>query len=207
MKDKETKKDTIQDLFLIILGCVFYSWSMIYLAGIPTIPGNLMGIATVCNVLFDWPLGIVNMILSIPTLIIGTMVLGKRMLVYTAVTMTALSLITDLFLSLVRYESTGHYLLITIFSACIMGFGCGLIMYAGGTTGGTTILGRLLIRKIPKISFGILLSIMDGIILLGGSIALHDITSLLYSIIFEIICCKMIDFVIALLSKIIPSRW
>lgn len=207
MKQKETTKDTILDLLLIVSGCIFYGWSMIYLVNIPTIPGNLMGIASVCNSLFDWPVGMVNMILSVPTLMIGTVVLGKRMLAYTAFTMIGLSFITDLFTSFFQWEPGGNYLLLTIISASIMGVGCGLILYAGGTTGGTTILGRLLNRKVPQIALGNLLIAMDGMILIGGAIVLHNIASLFYSIIFEIICCRMIDFVISLLCKFLPARW
>lgn len=207
MKQKEKIKNTLLDLLLILSGCVFYGWSMVYLAGLPTIPGNLMGIATVCNTLFGWPTGIINLILSVPTLIFGTIILGKRMLCYTAITMTALSLLTDLFLSLFTWDSGGNYLFLTIFSASIMGFGCGLIMYAGATTGGTTIIGRLLNRKFPRVSVGSFLIFMDAVILVGGAIALQDAASLFYSLIFEIICCKIIDLVLFFLHKFLSPRW
>ena len=204
MKLEET---TVQDLLIILLGCAIYGVSMVLLAGIPTIPGNLMGIAAVCNTLFGWSTGTVNLLLSIPTIALGTMILGKRMLAYTAVTMVGMSVMTDLFTALVPNVPSGSILLYTILAGCIMGMGCGLILYVGGTTGGTTILGRLLVRKTPRISLGLWLTVMDVCIMIGGAAALHNIRSLLYSVIFEIVCCKAIDVTLVLLGKVLPPRW
>lgn len=200
-------RDTVLDLLLVSAGCMLYGWSMTYLAGIPTIPGNLMGIAAVCNRLYRLPMGAVNLALSVPTLIVGTLVLGKRMLAYTAVTMAGLSLCTDLFALVFPYEGGGNDLALTICSAMIMGCGCGLIMYAGGTTGGTTVLGRLLNRRLPRASLGNLLILMDGMILIGGAVVMRDMASLYYSVMFEVICCKTIDLVMILLRRILPPRW
>lgn len=207
MNGKERAGDGLLDLLLIALGCGFYGWSMVYLADIPTIPGNLMGIAAVCNVLFGWPAGVVNLVLSVPTLILGTVILGRRMLIYTVAAMTGLSVMTDLFALLFPYDGGGGYLMLTVVSGVIMGVGCGLILYAGGTTGGTTILGRLLNRRFPGISLGNLLILMDGIILAGGAVALRNVASLCYSILFEVVCCKVIDLVCILLGRILPGRW
>lgn len=207
MEQRRMLKDTVLDMLLIGWGCVFYGWSMTYLADIPTIPGNLMGIAAVCSQLYGWPTGAVNLILSAPTLLVGTLVLGKRMLVYTAVTMAGLSLSTDLFAMYAPYAGSQNELALTIGSALIMGWGCGLVLYAGGTTGGTTVLGRLLNRKLTWIPLGNLLILMDGMILTGGAIVMGNMISLYYSIVFEVVCCKMIDFVLALLRRVLPPRW
>ena len=125
------EKTTVQDLLIILLGCAIYGISMVFLAGIPTIPGNLMGIAVVCNTLLGWQTGTVNLVLSIPTIALGTMILGKRMLAYTAVTMVGMSVMTDLFISLIPVVPSGSILFYTVLAGCIMGTGCGLILYVG----------------------------------------------------------------------------
>lgn len=201
------ERNTLQDLVLILSGCALYAYSMVFLSGIPTLPGNLMGIAVVCNMLFGWSTGIMNVMMTIPTILLGTLILGKRMLIYTVMTMTGISMMTDLFAELVSVPSTGGIFFHTVLAGCIMGIGCGMILYAGGTTGGTTILSRLLVKKTPRVSLGIWMTIMDVLILFGDAIALHDIRSFFYSVLFEAICCKTIDIMLFLLKKMIPERW
>ena len=209
MEDNSQKR-LLQDLILIMLGCILYGCSMVFLAGIPTIPGNLMGVAAVCNTLFGWSTGLVNFILSVPTIIIGTFVLGRRMLVYTAISMAGISVMTDVCTSIAAVDafgSTTMYLLYTVVAGCIMGIGSGFIMYVGGTLGGTTIFGRILVKKTPKISLGMWLTIMDVLIMAGGALALKDIRSFTFSVLFEIVCCKAIDVVLVLMKKVLPPRW
>lgn len=192
---------------MILLGCILYGWSMVFLANISTIPGNLMGIAATCNILFGWPPGLVNIILSLPTLFIGTMIIGKKMLVYTTIAMIGMSGMTDLFVTRMSYLPTYGQLLPTLLAAIIMGIGCGLILFAGATTGGTTIIGRLILRKYDRLSLGNLLIIMDGIIIAVGAAATQNLSRFIYSIIFEITVCKTIDVILYLLRKIFPAAW
>lgn len=74
-----------------------------------------------------------------------------------------------------------------------MGIGLGMILDAGGTTGGTTVVGRLVLKKFPHIPMGTILLIGDFIIITVGSLLLKDWDLLLYSIIDLYICVVALD--------------
>lgn len=192
---------------MILAGCALYALAMAVIDQVSIIPGNLMGIAVVCNTLFDWPTGLVNIIISIPTIVIGTLVIGKKMLAYTVIAITGTSMLIDWWVPILSYTAVNGPLFPTIIGALIMGAGCGILLYAGATTGGTTILGRLLLRKFPKMKLGNLLILMDGVIIAAGAIVMRDMAGFLYSILFEVALCKTVDIVIYGFQKCFSTRW
>ena len=196
-----------EEALMILVGCSLYALSMAVIDQASIIPGNLMGIAVVCNTLFDWPTGLVNLILSIPTIVIGTLVIGKKMLAYTVVAILGTSALIDWWVPILSYSSAGGSLLPTIMGALMMGVGCGMMFYAGATTGGTTILGRLLLLRFPKMKLGNLLIMMDGVIIAAGAIVMRDMVGFIYSILFEVVLCKTVDAVIYGFRKCFSTRW
>ena len=76
-----------------------------------------------------------------------------------------------------------------------MGVGAGLLMRAGGTMGGTTAVVRLLKERYPKLKVGLALTLMDAAIVVSGALLLHNLGTLLFSLIYTVVCSKTIDFV------------
>ena len=72
---------------------------------------------------------------------------------------------------------TENVLLAALFGGILYGCGLGLAFIAGGSTGGTDILGRLLQFKFPRMPIGKLLLIVDGIII-GVSLIIFRQTDL-----------------------------
>ncbi len=200
-------KEYGKEVLVILGGCALYAVSMALIDHVSTIPGNMMGIAVVCHTLFDWPIGLVNVVISIPTIIIGTLVIGKKMLIYTVIAMTGVSALIDWWVPIFSYTPTNGPLIPTILSGLVMGVGCGMMIYAGATTGGTTILGRLLLLKFPNMKLGNLLIMMDGVIIAAGAVAMRDWQGFVYSIIFEVVVCKTIDASLYCLRKCFSDRW
>lgn len=120
-----------------------------------------------------------------------TITLGKRLLIYTGLTVVLSSVMIDTLAFLHPFSQ--DVLLCFIFGGVVMGVGLGLILDAGGTTGGTTVVGRLVLKKLPNIPMGNILLIGDFIIMVLGSLLLKDWDLMLYSIIDLYVCVIAIN--------------
>lgn len=179
----------------IVIGCLIYALSVVlFIDPIRIIPGSITGIGVVVKAVTGFPIGGLNFIINIPLVIIGTIVLGKRLLVYTGLTVFLTSVMMDGLAFLQPF--TQDVMLASIFGGVVMGIGLGLIIDGGGTTGGTTLVGRLVSRKLPHLPMGTILLIGDFIIITCGSIVLKNWDLFLYSVIDLYICVVAIDLVI-----------
>lgn len=179
----------------IVVGCLIYALSVVlFIDPIRIIPGSITGIGVVVKAVTGFPIGGLNFIINIPLVIIGTVVLGKRLLVYTGLTVFLTSVMMDGLAFLQPF--TQDVMLASIFGGVVMGIGLGLIIDGGGTTGGTTLVGRLVSRKLPHLPMGTILLIGDFIIITCGSIVLKNWDLFLYSVIDLYICVVAIDLVI-----------
>lgn len=185
-------KTEIKELLKIAVGSVIYALSVVlFIDPVQIIPGSVTGIGVVVKALTGFPIGVLNLIINIPLVIIGTIILGKKLLVYTGLTVLLTSVFMDLFAFMKPF--TQDVLLASIFGGILMGIGLGLILDAGGTTGGTTVVGRLILKKRPHIPMGDILLIGDFIIITIGSLLLKNWDLLLYSIIDLYICVVAIN--------------
>lgn len=85
-------------------------------------------------------------------------------------------------------------LLSVIFSALLIGFGIGIVFRFGGTTGGVDIPQKILHERL-KIPFSVSMYIIDGIIVLIGSIV-FGLEIGLYSILAMLLIGKFVDIVL-----------
>lgn len=179
----------------IVIGCFLYALSVVlFIDPIQIIPGSITGIGVVVKAVTGFPIGGLNLIINIPLVIIGTMILGKRLLIYTGLTVFLTSVMMDGLAFLQPF--TQDVMLASIFGGVVMGVGLGLIMDGGGTTGGTTLVGRLVSRKLPHLPMGTILLIGDFIIITCGSMVLKNWDLFLYSVIDLYICVVALDLVI-----------
>lgn len=179
-------------IFKIVLGCFLYALSVVlFIDPAKIIPGSVTGIGVVVKALTGFPIGVLSILINVPLVIWGTIVLGKKLLLYTGLTVLLSSMMIDNLAFL--HPFTNNLLLAAIFGGVIMGVGLGLILDAGGTTGGTTIVGRLVLKKRANIPMGNILLIGDFTIILLGSLLLRDWDLLLYSVIDLYVCVVVIN--------------
>ena len=72
-------------------------------------------------------------------------------------------------------------LLSAIFGGVTIGIGLGLIFLRGSTTGGTDILGRMLLKKMPHVPLGKILLIIDILIIAGAGIYYKTLEAVLFA--------------------------
>ena len=115
--------------------------------------GGLSGVAIVINRFTGWPPGLLFMVMNVPILALGFRHLGRwRFLTFTVLAVLVFSLAVDAFgarlpLWLGRSPITGDPLLSAIYAGLVGGIAGGLIYRAGGTLGGTGVIGRIVQRR------------------------------------------------------------
>lgn len=188
--DKNEKKKLLSKLldipYLILAGIVYSAAYNMFL-----VPGNIFvggvgGLATVWNVLYNFPTGLVIFILNVP-LIIGFMIVyGVRSSIKSIIGIATGSLfvyIAELFdlFPLPFPNPSENKLLYAIFGGITLGISIGLFFSRGYTTGGTDIIALLLKPKFKKLSTSNLILLTDVVTITYAAIAMKDWLTVLYS--------------------------
>ena len=193
----------------ILLGCLIAAAAYpAFLVPNNIAPGGLTGIATILNYLFRWPVGTVSLLLNIPLFIIGYRSMGRIFAFRSLIATLLFSVLIDV---LPIHPVSNDPLLGTLFGGVVLGVGLGLILRGGATTGGTDMIARMVHRKLPFISVGMFLFVLDCLVVLGAAVAIGT-EQALYAFISIYVCSKVIDTVMMGFSGnkacfIMTSRW
>lgn len=197
IKEKLTNKAVRKELMMaygqIVLGCILGGAAYpMFLTPNNIAPGGLTGVAMVLNYLFHTPVGTVSMLLNIPLFIIGWKAMG-RVFVFRSLLAT---LLFSVMIDLIRVSPvTMDPLLATLFGGVLLGAGLGLILRGGATTGGTDMAARMVHRKIPHITVGAFLLVIDFSVVLLAAVAMGA-NEALYALISIFVSSKVLDVVL-----------
>ena len=184
---------------------VFFSFALITLGSLLTavgldmflIPnkiaaGGVSGLATIAYYLFGFPVGLTMLAINIPLFIASLKLLGARFGIKTLFGFLTLSLFVDL-LEPGLPSPTSDPLLASVYGGVIVGIGLGIVFRAGGTTGGTDLAARLVLKYFST-SSGQALLVIDGlVIVLAGIVFSAELA--LYALISVFISSQVIDVV------------
>jgi uncharacterized membrane-anchored protein YitT (DUF2179 family) len=115
--------------------------------------GGIGGLSIIINHFTGWPEGTLYLIMNIPLLVLGYFYLGRwPFVIRTILAVIIFSVATDLFVAylpglLNSYPLTQDILLSALYAGLVSGVGGGLVYQAGGTIGGTGIIGRIIQQK------------------------------------------------------------
>ncbi|MBB4832494.1 uncharacterized membrane-anchored protein YitT (DUF2179 family) [Staphylococcus hominis] len=183
----------IKNILLVILG------SFIFSAGVNAfvISGNLgeggvTGIAIVLYYAFHISPALTNFVANAILIIIGYKFLSKKSTILTIIATVLISI----FLSLTEswHVETGNIIINAIFGGTCVGLGIGIIVLAGGTTAGTTILARIA-NKYLDVSTAYALLFFD-LIVVAISLTVLPLSKALVTVISLYIGTKVMDYVI-----------
>lgn len=189
----DLKRRTWRDLALVVFGSFMFS------AGVNTFiisaqlgEGGVTGLSIVFYYAFHISPAITNFVMNAILIAIGYKFLSKRS---TYLTILATVLIS-VFLGLTEswHVETGNIIVNAIFGGASVGLGIGVIVLAGGTTAGTTILARLA-HKYLDVSTSYALLFFD-LIVVAISFTVIPVNKLLVTIISLYIGTKVMEFVI-----------
>lgn len=187
---KTGRKEIAFSYLQILLGCLLGAAAYpAFLIPNSIAPGGLTGVATILNHLFSWPVGTVSLLLNIPLFLIGYRAMGRIFAFRSLIATLLFSLLIDLLP--IRPVSTDP-LLGTLFGGVVLGAGLGLILRGGATTGGTDMVARMVHRRLPFITVGMFLFILDCLVVVGAAAAIGT-QQALYAFINIYVCSKVID--------------
>ena len=193
-------KKKIKEFLWVTLGVILialaFSW---FLDPYNLVIGGASGLAVIFKNFTSIPSNVFIFGINGILLIIGFIFLGKDFLIktiYGSLTFPGWVWVFDLlYKQIVKINGTEYLieptnmLLITLFAAIIMGFGLGIVVKHGGTTGGTEIAQNIL-YKLWRTPYSLSLYLIDGVIVLLGFFFIRGNNNeflfdvLLYEIIF-----------------------
>lgn len=184
----------------ILLGTAIFAFGLLYFI-IPNqlMEGGVTGITVLLNYAFGISPSISTLIINIPLFLLGWKVFGGRQIIYTGVGIVALTIFLGLFERLidagyiVPLQTEHDLLLAALYAGVTIGLGLGIVFRAGGTTGGSDIIARILSRK-TGLSIGRVMLAID-IVIIGSSLIYIPIEKILYTLIAVFIGSKVIDFI------------
>lgn len=206
-----------RELLLLIIGCLICALSInVFYLPFEFTMGGISGIAAIIYYLTMGiiPFGTLTFLLNIPLLILGLREIGYRFIWKSLIGTFAFSAAIDLtapFMKpwvqvLTAPLASGNPpdpLLFAIVGGIIFGVGLGLIFLGGYTTGGTDILAVFVNRKLPTLSLGQIILLIDVVIITGTLLVPHNHQTMhpfllaMYSFLSLFISTKAIDLVIA----------
>ena len=173
-------------------------------------PGGLTGVAMILNHFFPFlPIGITSLVLNVPLFLIGYKSSGPIFVFRCFVATVLFSVAID---ALPFAPMTDDRLLASLFGGVLLGFGLGLILRGGATTGGTDMAARMVHKKFSFISVGMFLFALDLIVVVAAGFAFHAAEATLYAMINIFVCSKVIDVTMIGLTAnkacfIISEKW
>lgn len=186
----------IYPIFTILLGAAIYAFGLTYFV-VPhhLFEGGATGITLITFYLFKIPVSLMNLLINIPLFILAWKIFGAKSLYSSLLGTLALSAWLAFFEHIpLHIDLQGDLLITALIAGILLGIGLVIIFNAGGTTGGTDILARIL-NKYTHISIGKLLFILDFCILMLILLIFKDLRLVSYTLLFDFIVSRVIDLI------------
>jgi uncharacterized membrane-anchored protein YitT (DUF2179 family) len=137
-----------RDYVLIMVGALLQALAMdLFLVPGRLAAGGLSGLAIIVNRYTGWPIGVMVALGNVPLFVLGWRLLGgRRFMARTVAAVVLYSALLDLLPLVLPLGLTPDPVLNSLYGGVVGGIGMGLVFRAGGTSGGTDILARLLGR-------------------------------------------------------------
>ncbi len=174
---------------IVVLGSLIIAFAFnCFLVPFGILSSGISGIAILLGLITPFNIGMLNLVLNLPLIVLGYYKLGKTITINTMVCVVSLSA----FLYVIPVVAvTDNIMLSTVFGGGIGGLGVGLILKYSGSSGGLDII-AIIVSRTSSFSIGLLLTGMNGmIVLLSGFVFNWEIA--LYTLLSIYITGKMID--------------
>ena len=154
--------------------------------------GGLTGISMILAHLLRWKsVGLFTVIMNIPLFALAGMRIGKRFFLRSFFGMILCSMFLDIFASVP--PAPVEPFVAAIYGGILCGLGLGLVFTAGGSTGGSDILVRLMKRKCRNVPLGVLMITFDLVVAVLSGVVFGDLSRIFYSGIAIYLSGKVID--------------
>ena len=186
-------KEALRDLAAFTLGGLLYSVSVnVFTLPAAIAPAGFTGIGAILNYLFGFPVGLAVLFLNLPLFVLGAKTFGKFFLSKTIAATLFTSVFIDLTAPLLPAYG-GNPLLSALYGGVLSGLGLTLVFLRGGTTGGTDLAAKLLVKKAKVFSIGQMIFLLDGVVILLSMVVYRNVDSGLYACILIFTATTIVD--------------
>ena len=192
--------EDVLDYLMCILGGVIYSVGInLLILPFGLYIGNLTGIAKIILELLQNVMpglhdatGLILLVLNLPLLLIAFSSINRKFFMKTIVTVITVSAVMVFVPVKAIIPGLDDLLTLSILGGLLCGFGVGLSLRAGGSSGGVDILGVLIALKKPDFSVG-KVSLLISLIVYAYVLFTRPPIIVIYSIIFTMIFSLVVD--------------
>jgi uncharacterized membrane-anchored protein YitT (DUF2179 family) len=150
--------------------------------------GGVVGASMLLNQVFNLPIGLQTTLYNIPIFWLGWRFLGRRFVLLSILGVLSFSVLLD---NIHLAEITHDVLLSAVFGGVLTGVADGLILRAGGSTGGFDIIG-LIVSKRSGISVGQVFLIFNGLIIALAALV-NGPELAMYTLIMQFVASRVVD--------------
>lgn len=194
------KHGTMYEYIMIILGTGILAFGIAsFYDPIGLVTGGFTGLAivikSVTGFLFEGgiPLWFTNLALNIPVFVLAYFLKGPKFIGKSF--FGAMMLSAWLYILPSIDMSSGDYLLAAIFGGAVSGFGIGLVLRTGATTGGTDMVSALVQLRLRHYSIVQILQVIDALVIMLG-LMIFGMRPTMYAIIAILVTTKVSDTVL-----------
>lgn len=186
-------KKTAVELCLIVVGSFLFGMSVnLFVIANDLGEGGVTGITIILYYLYEWSPSVISFLLNGILILVGYKFLDKKTMIYTIISVVVISL--TLHLTEEWHINSDEVLLNAAFGGLFSGIGLGLILRAGGTSAGSTILARMTQKYLGwNVSYGLL---FFDLIVVFASCFIIGIENLMITVLMLYVCTKVMDFII-----------
>ncbi len=186
----------IWDYLLLTCGALLSaSAARSFLVPNQVVSGGVTGLSIIINGMVPVPVGVLVIALNIPLFVFGWRALGGLNFALRTIYATVLLAVGIDFLAPYVPVITKDPLLYSLYGGLLDGIGMGLVLRAGGTTGGTDIVARIVERRYG-VAPGRVILFLDAAILLGAFFV-YGPDKTLYGLLVAFVATRVIDATLA----------
>ena len=184
-----------KNIFFILIGSAIFAFGIVHFNMQNNLgEGGFTGITLLFYFLWEWDPAISNIILNIPTFILGWRFLGRNTFLYTIIGTVAVSIFLYLFqISPYQLHLESDMTLVALFAGASIGVGLGIIFRFGGTTGGVDIIARI-VHKYVGWSMGKTMFLFDGVVIVTSIVTYLELVEGMYTLVAVYLATRVIDF-------------
>lgn len=182
-----------KNLALEVIGCFVSAlglYSFAVAAGVPVT--GVAGIGAILFRLFGLPIGVTNIIMNIPIVLICFKYLGKDFFFRSVRCMVLFAIFTDYVLAALPVYQ-GDRMLATICGGVIGGVGDALIYMQNSSTGGLDFITMAIKSRHPHMPFGNLTFAAALAVIVLNGVVFHDVDSVIYGLLFNYLTAAVIN--------------
>lgn len=174
-------KKKIKNFIMMTIGAIIYSAAISMLLDPNSLaPGGVTGISIILSRVIPIETGTLFLLINIPILMLGTWKFGWKFIISTIYCIAIISPLTNFFGTYFG-AVTEDVFLASLAGGSLMAVGIGIIFKAGGTTGGTDIIVKILRQKMPHLKTNNLFLALDAMIVICSAFVFKDIDRALYA--------------------------